>query len=74
MLINRAPIQVQPLQAAKGSPVLVVGDSPGFARAGGMIGLIADNGSVLFEINPRAAEESHLKISSKLLALARIVD
>jgi hypothetical protein len=64
----------QLLQAARGLPVLVVGDAPGFARSGGMIGFIAENGRVLFEVNPGSAEESRLKISSKLLALARIVN
>lgn len=63
----------QALQAAKGRPVLIVGDAPGFARSGGMIGFITENGKVLFEVNPGSAEQSHLKISSKLLALARIV-
>jgi hypothetical protein len=61
------------LQAAKGRAVLMVGEAPGFARSGGMIGFITENGRVLFEINTGSAEESHLKISSKLLALARIV-
>lgn len=65
--------QQQVLQAARGLPILVVGDTPGFARSGGMIGFITENGKVLFEVNPASAEEAHLKISSKLLALARIV-
>jgi hypothetical protein len=60
-------------QAAKGLSVLLVSDAPGFARSGGMIGFITENGKVLFEVNPGSAEEAHLKISSKLLALARIV-
>lgn len=63
----------QLLQAAKGTPVLVIGEALGFARSGGMIGFITENGKVLFEVNPGSAEESRLKISSKLLALARIV-
>lgn len=65
--------QQQLLQAAKGMPILVIGDSPGFARSGGMVGFIREGGKVLFEVNPGSAEEAHLKISSKLLALARIV-
>jgi hypothetical protein len=60
-------------QAAKGLPILLVGESPGFAHAGGTIGFLTENGKVLFEINISSAEEAHLKISSKLLALARIV-
>ena len=63
----------QLLQAAKGKPVLLVGEAPGFARSGGMIDFVTESGRVLFEVNPSTAEEAHLKISSKLLALARIV-
>ena len=61
------------LRALKGCSVLVIGDTPGFAVSGGMIGFVNENGRVLFEVNPGAVEHSHLKISSKLLALARIV-
>lgn len=61
------------LQAAKGLPVLLVAETPGFARAGGTINFVMENGRLLFEINIKAAENAHLKISSKLLALARIV-
>ena len=55
-------------------PVLLVGESAGFAERGGMINFIVEDGSVRFEINPRVASASGLRISSKLLELARIVD
>ena len=55
-------------------PVLVVGDMPGFAGAGGDIGFVIDEGKVGFQINPTAARRAGLKISSKLLRLAEIVD
>jgi hypothetical protein len=61
------------LEAAKGTPVLLVAETPGFARAGGTINFILEDGRVLFEVNVGAAERAHLRISSKLLALARIV-
>lgn len=61
------------LQVAKGHPILLTGEGAGFARAGGMIGFVVENGRVLFEVNLGSAQEAHLKISSKLLALARIV-
>lgn len=54
-------------------PVLTVGDTPGFAEAGVMINLYTVDNKVRFEINPAAAEQSGLKISSQLLKLARIV-
>jgi hypothetical protein len=61
------------LQAARGLPVLLVSESPGFAKAGGAIDFLIEDGKVIFEVNQNAAETAHLKISSKLLALARIV-
>jgi hypothetical protein len=61
------------IQAAKGSTVLLVAETPGFAHAGGTINFIMENGRLIFEVNVNAAESAHLKISSKLLALARIV-
>jgi len=65
--------QMKLLQAARGVPVLLVSETPGFARAGGTIDFLVENGKLIFEVNMSAAESVHLKISSKLLALARIV-
>lgn len=62
------------LQAVKGTSVLTIGETEGFARLGGMINFVIVDGKVRFEINPRAAEEAQLRISSKLLRLARIVE
>ena len=61
------------LRAVKGSPVLTIGDTDGFAEAGGMIGLITANDRVQFEINNEAALRANLKIGSQLLRLARLV-
>lgn len=61
------------LQKLRGRPILTVGDMPGFAEAGGMINLYMADNKVRFEINPVAAEQAKLKISSQLLKLARIV-
>lgn len=55
------------------SSILTVGDSPGFARAGGMIGFIKEDGKVRFEINKAVAEKAGLKPSSKLLQVSKIV-
>ncbi len=55
-------------------PVLTVGDVPGFADAGGAIGFVIEHDKVGFQINPAAARRAGLKISSKLLRLAEIVD
>ena len=53
--------------------VLTVGESPGFARNGGMVGLIKEGGKVRFEINTAVAEKSGLKVSSKLLQVGKVV-
>lgn len=56
-----------------GSPVLTVSDIPGFAARGGMIGFVLEDRRVRFEINLAAAERAGLRISSRLLNLARLV-
>ncbi|MFZ1986074.1 MAG: YfiR family protein [Desulfatitalea sp.] len=61
------------LKSLQGRPVLTVGDTDGFAREGVMINLTTEENKVRFEINPQAAEQAGLKISSHLLRLAKIV-
>jgi len=63
----------QILAAVKDSPVLTVGDSPGFLEQGGVINFLLEGGKVRFEINNEAAGKARLTISSKLLQLARRV-
>lgn len=57
------------LQAIKNSPVLVVGEVPGFAEEGGHINLLASGNTVGLEINNSAATQAGLTISSQLLKL-----
>lgn len=52
---------------------LVVGDTDGFIQRGGAINFIIEDKKVRFEINPEAVSRAGLKVSSKLLALAKIV-
>jgi hypothetical protein len=54
-------------------PVLLVSDEVHFASRGGMIGFTRDADRVRFEVNPQAAEAAGLRISSRLLGLARVV-
>jgi hypothetical protein len=56
-----------------GKGVLTVGESPGFAAGGGMIGFVKVDGKVRFEINSPVAEQSGLRVSAKLLQLSRPV-
>jgi hypothetical protein len=57
----------------KDGPILTVGESDGFAQQGGMIGFLLVDNKVRFEINLEAAERANLKISSRLLLLAKSV-
>lgn len=51
-------------------PVLTIGETPGFAQAGGIIGLKLRAGRVRFDINQGAARRAGLTLSSQLLKLA----
>lgn len=57
----------------RNAPVLTVSEMPGFARLGGMINFVLEERKVRFEANPAAAEKGGLRISSKLLKVARSV-
>src|SRR5579864_3786012 len=57
----------------KGTSVLTVGEMAQFASRGGMIQFSLEEKQVHFDINLEAASEADLKISSRLLVLARIV-
>lgn len=59
------------LARVQGEPVLTVGDTDGFLKAGGVINFVLEENKVRFLINPEAAGRSGLKISSKLLRLAK---
>jgi len=61
------------LEGLKGSSVLTVGDAPGFAKMGGVINFVLDDNRVRFEINQKAAEAAHLKLSARLLTVAKLV-
>jgi len=53
--------------------VLTVGDMDTFNQEGGIIQFLLEGDKVRFEINTRAATRAQLKISSKLLSLAKSV-
>jgi hypothetical protein len=57
-----------------GAPILTVGDAADFIGRGGMIRFAEVANRIRFEINPGAAERSGLRVSSRLLRLAEIVD
>ena len=63
----------QVLDPVRGQTVLTVGETPGFLDAGGILSFSGQQGTIQFDVNLEAANKAHLKISSRLLALARHV-
>ena len=63
----------QVIRKAQQKAILTVSDVDGFTRAGGVIRFYLDDGKIRFEINVAAAEKSRLKISSRLLKLAKVL-
>jgi hypothetical protein len=61
------------LEAVGDASTLTVADIENFAKRGGHVNLVLDDQRVQVFVNPSRAEESHLKISAKLLSLAHIV-
>jgi len=61
------------LDGLRGTAALIVGDTDGFAAAGGAIQFAIEDNRVRFLINTDATERAGLKVSSKLLSLARVV-
>ena len=62
------------LLALRESPVLTVSDDEAFTTVGGIIQIFVENGKMRFRINPRSAKRARLQLSSRLLALAVLVD
>lgn len=62
------------LNSIKHQSFLTVSDTEMFGKKGGMIYLFKTEHSVQFEINLEVARKARLKISSRLLKLARIID
>lgn len=61
------------LSEVRKSPVLTVADTDGFLSDGGIINFLLEGTKIRFEINQEAADRAGIKISSKLLRLAKNV-
>lgn len=72
---ERIPSLIRTLRErpAPGKSTLLVGDTPDFAEIGGTIQFFTENGKIRFVINMDAAEAAGLKISSRMLALAKVL-
>jgi hypothetical protein len=60
--------------AVRELPVLSVSDAEGFAKRGGIVQMFVDGGKMKFRINAASARRARLSLSSRLLALAELVD
>ena len=64
---------IQALIGRRDGPVLTVSHRDGFARRGGMVNFVNDQGRIGLEVNPSAGERAGIRFSSKLLRLVRVV-
>ena len=71
VFIARGAATTAYLRAYQGTPVLTVGETEGFLNLGGMINFVLEGNNVRFEIGSEAAHHHRLRISSRLLRLAR---
>jgi hypothetical protein len=67
------PQQQAVIERLRSLPVLLVGESEGFASRGGCVNFYIESNKIRFEINLEAVKQQQLRISAKLLALAKIV-
>lgn len=61
------------LGSVRSASVLTVSDMEGFTEAGGVIEFVTQENRVRFIVNLDAATQSKLRLSAKLLALARVI-
>ena len=65
---------IHAIEKLRGFPVLTIGEHPGFAGLGGMIGFYKEENKIRFEINRTRAMAAGLRLSASLLRLARIIE
>jgi hypothetical protein len=70
---NEARRLAQVARAPAAAPVLLVGESPEAERLGAAIVFVVSDGRVRFDVMPEAAERHGIRLSSRLLAVARNV-
>jgi YfiR/HmsC-like len=75
LFVSRSEAKRYPavLGLVRGASTLTVGETPDFLTSGGAVSFSLQQDSLAFEVNLDAVDEAHLRISSKLLALAKRV-
>jgi hypothetical protein len=61
------------LGQTRGAGLLLVGETEAFVTSGGAIGFFVDGGRMRFAINARAADRAGVRLSAKLLTLAKLI-
>ena len=61
------------LAETEGKPVLIVGETPGFADHGAIMNFYIEGERVRFEINVDNARRAKLRMDAKLLSLGKLV-
>lgn len=62
------------IEKLRNREVLTVGESDGFAKDHGMVGLVKKGNQIRIEINLEAARVAGIKVSSRLLSVATVID
>jgi hypothetical protein len=71
--ISKSEKDVRRTLEAVGHGVLTVGEEDSFLRDGGMIAFVIDNRRVRFDVSQPAARNGSIRLSSRLLSVARSV-
>jgi hypothetical protein len=74
VFVDRSEKEAAKVLPGFGRGVLTVGERNDFMRDGGMIAFVIENRRVRFDVNMAAAANAGLRISSKLLNVARSVE
>ena len=67
------PVVDRALKSAAGRSVLTIGETGGFAKSGGVMGVVKDGNESVLELNQQAARRQHLKIDVRLVNLSVLI-
>lgn len=73
LFVSRSEKDLAKILTAVGPGVLTVGEGESFLRDGGIISFVIENRRVRFNISQTAARNARLRLSSKLLSVAKMV-
>jgi hypothetical protein len=74
LFVSRTAMREWPAvrERIQGWPVLTVGETDGFTADGGIVNFFVQDHRLRFEVNRAAADRAGLRLSSRLLSLARL--